>query len=172
MSNFNKMRTKHLTYLNFLGHSLIAKHGLYSKIALFSHYAHGELLDVGCGTKPYLPLFEQRVKHYTGLDFSKPAGKRIDHADVVGDADDQFHGIDLKLFRQGEGDGGHDQDRGHIFHEGGDKTHQSADKENGPFDGLGPGDDLFRQKGRHPAFYEDVRHKKRADKKRDGCGDN
>ena len=80
------MRTKHLTYLNFLGHSLIAKHGLYSKIALFSHYAHGELLDVGCGTKPYLPLFEQRVKHYTGLDFSKTAGKRIDHADVVGDA--------------------------------------------------------------------------------------
>jgi len=33
-----------------------------------SQYAHGKLLDVGCGRKPFLPLFRDKVDSYTGID--------------------------------------------------------------------------------------------------------
>ena len=46
-----------------------ARKGLYKNISELSVYAKGELLDVGCGQKPYEKLF--KVKKYIGLEINK-----------------------------------------------------------------------------------------------------
>jgi SAM-dependent methyltransferase len=38
-----------------------------------SKYARGKLVDIGCGTKPYEPLFRPFVETYFGVDFEGPA---------------------------------------------------------------------------------------------------
>ena len=45
----------------------IMRGGLYKKIKEFAPKLHGDLLDFGCGSKPYKPLFD--VTTYTGVDF-------------------------------------------------------------------------------------------------------
>jgi len=37
-------------------------------ITEFAQHAHGELLDVGCGIKPYQSVFMPNIESYTGLD--------------------------------------------------------------------------------------------------------
>ncbi len=41
---------------------------IFADMAIASSFAHGDLLDVGCGDKPYAPLFSHRVRSYTGID--------------------------------------------------------------------------------------------------------
>jgi SAM-dependent methyltransferase len=48
--------------------------------------AHGVMLDVGCGQKPYAALFRGRVSRYIGMEYSPEAGYRGNAADVCGDA--------------------------------------------------------------------------------------
>ena len=48
--------------------------------------AHGILLDVGCGTKPYEKLFRPFVSEYLGLEYSPESGYRGNKADLCGDA--------------------------------------------------------------------------------------
>ena len=55
-------------------------------IGVHAHVAHGTLLDVGCGIKPYERVFEPFVDNYIGLDFSPESGYRGNDADVCGDA--------------------------------------------------------------------------------------
>lgn len=81
------MKNSIINRLNYyLGHSYTAKRSLYQKIAENVRYAKGELLDVGCGEKPYYKLFKPYIDKYVGFDFGQTAGKRIKHADVIGDA--------------------------------------------------------------------------------------
>ena len=47
-------------------------------------YAHGTLLDVGCGLRPYQRIFEGIVDNYIGLDF--PVTPDQARPNVVGDA--------------------------------------------------------------------------------------
>jgi SAM-dependent methyltransferase len=48
--------------------------------------AHGILLDVGCGLKPYEGVFEPFVDRYIGLEYSPESGFRGNRADLCGDA--------------------------------------------------------------------------------------
>jgi SAM-dependent methyltransferase len=41
-------------------------------------YASGDLLDIGCGNKPYAPLFAGRVKNYTGCDIVQSSNNVVD----------------------------------------------------------------------------------------------
>jgi len=58
----------------FLHPFFIARKSLFNTIKENAKYAHGNLLDVGCGKKPYYELFSRRVQEYLGLDL--PASKR------------------------------------------------------------------------------------------------
>jgi len=48
--------------------------------------AHGVLLDIGCGNKPFEKIFEPFVEKYIGLEYSPESGYRGNKADFCGDA--------------------------------------------------------------------------------------
>jgi SAM-dependent methyltransferase len=48
--------------------------------------AHGVLLDIGCGTKPYAESFAPHVDRYFGHEYSPESGYRGNSADLCGDA--------------------------------------------------------------------------------------
>ncbi len=48
-------------------------------------YVHGDLLDVGCGMKPYEALLGTRTTGWTGLDFAESASGQT-RADIFGSA--------------------------------------------------------------------------------------
>ena len=51
-----------------------------------AHLAHGVLLDVGCGAKPYEKTFAPFVEKYYGTEYSPESGYRGNRADIAGDA--------------------------------------------------------------------------------------
>ena len=55
-------------------------------IAANAHLAHGVLLDVGCGLKPYEKIFAPYVEKYYGTEYSSTSGFRGNRADAAGDA--------------------------------------------------------------------------------------
>ncbi|HLA96660.1 MAG TPA: methyltransferase domain-containing protein [Pyrinomonadaceae bacterium] len=55
-------------------------------IASHANLAHGVLLDVGCGVKPYEKIFRPYVENYFGLEYSPQSGYRGNKADFCGDA--------------------------------------------------------------------------------------
>lgn len=59
----------------------LANHKLIAAIARARSHARGDLLDMGCGAKPFAPLFEGRVRRYWGTDLSRSpylGGARLD----------------------------------------------------------------------------------------------
>ena len=62
-----------------------AQRRLYDAIAAHAKLAHGTLIDVGCGLKPYEQLFEPFVERYIGLEYSPDSGYRGNNADLCGD---------------------------------------------------------------------------------------
>ncbi len=48
--------------------------------------AHGVLLDIGCGNKPYQEVFAPRIEKCIGLEYSPETGYRGNKADLCGDA--------------------------------------------------------------------------------------
>ncbi len=48
--------------------SLLVTNRLVTEITAMSSFARGRLLDIGCGTKPYAPLFAGRVTEHVGID--------------------------------------------------------------------------------------------------------
>jgi SAM-dependent methyltransferase len=55
-------------------------------IVSHAHLAHGVLLDVGCGIKPYEKIFAPHVERYIGIEYSPESGFRGNRADFCGDA--------------------------------------------------------------------------------------
>ncbi len=55
-------------------------------IASHAELAHGILLDIGCGNKPFAKVFERYVEKYIGLEYSPESGYRGNKADLCGDA--------------------------------------------------------------------------------------
>lgn len=55
-------------------------------IASHAELAHGVLLDIGCGVKPFEKVFEPYVDKYLGLEYSPESGYRGNRADFCGDA--------------------------------------------------------------------------------------
>lgn len=59
----------------------LANHKLIAAIARARSHARGDLLDMGCGAKPFAPLFAGRVRRYWGTDLSRSpylGGARLD----------------------------------------------------------------------------------------------
>lgn len=59
----------------------LANHKIVRALERARTHAHGALLDVGCGAKPFAPLFAGRVTRYLGTDLSSSpylAGARLD----------------------------------------------------------------------------------------------
>ena len=48
-------------------------------------YAQGDLLDAGCGLKPYEASFRGQVSWHCGMDYSAESGYRGNRADIYGD---------------------------------------------------------------------------------------
>lgn len=62
----------------------ITRRYLYNYIKQLSqHFTNGNLLDIGCGTKPYQSLF--KVDTYTGMDYGKNGTNSNQNADVIYD---------------------------------------------------------------------------------------
>ncbi len=49
----------------------LANHKIIRALERARAHAHGDLLDVGCGSKPFAPLFAGRVRRYWGTDLSR-----------------------------------------------------------------------------------------------------
>lgn len=62
----------------------IARNGLYFNIKLLSKYVQGNVLDVGCGQKPYESLFTNATK-YIGLELNTPENRKNKKADFFYD---------------------------------------------------------------------------------------
>lgn len=60
--------------INYLEHHFILKGLNYS----VQKYASGNVLDIGCGNKPYLPLFEGKVNKYIGCDIVQSSSNCVD----------------------------------------------------------------------------------------------
>jgi len=59
----------------------LANHKIMAAIERAAVHAHGELLDMGCGSKPFAPLFSGRIGRYWGTDLSTSpylSGARLD----------------------------------------------------------------------------------------------
>lgn len=61
----------------------IAKQSILSLLLSAKKYVRGRLLDVGCGNKPYEPIFADAINEYIGIDLpfsesANEAGKQID----------------------------------------------------------------------------------------------
>ena len=70
--------------------SLFSKNGLVHRIVQrhlehTTSYAHGILLDVGCGGRPYSLLYDAGITRYIGLEYPGPYSKDI-RFDIGGDA--------------------------------------------------------------------------------------
>ena len=52
--------------------------GLFPDLEKASAYAHGRLLDIGCGNKPYEKMFAEKIKEYVGCDVVQSSDNRVD----------------------------------------------------------------------------------------------
>ena len=60
-------------------------------------YAHGNLLDLGCGHKPYAPLFRQHVHQHLGLDYPVTVSQHMSSGYRLPDVDIYASGEALPL---------------------------------------------------------------------------
>jgi 2-polyprenyl-3-methyl-5-hydroxy-6-metoxy-1,4-benzoquinol methylase len=52
--------------------------GLFSYLKKASFHAHGRLLDIGCGNKPFEKMFKDRVSEHIGCDAVQSSEARAD----------------------------------------------------------------------------------------------
>lgn len=64
----------------------LANHKLARALERTRRHAHGTLLDVGCGSRPFAPLFRGHAARYLGLDLPGSPEYRGGLPDVYGDA--------------------------------------------------------------------------------------
>jgi SAM-dependent methyltransferase len=70
------------------------------RIKEVAHYAWGDLLDVGCGTRPYEEYFIPYVTRYVGMDVCDPQYEKQREAD--GTAVDVYGSAERLPFKDGE----------------------------------------------------------------------
>lgn len=77
------MREENLQRLNSFDTSISDPMYLHNKFLFadikdaISTYANGDVLDIGCGNKPYEPLF-QNIGKYIGCDIAQSSGNKVD----------------------------------------------------------------------------------------------
>jgi SAM-dependent methyltransferase len=65
----------------------LANHKLVDALDHARRHAHGVLLDVGCGSMPFAPLFRAHVRRYLGLDLARSPDVGAARIDVIGRAE-------------------------------------------------------------------------------------
>lgn len=87
LARFKMMRQRQMFFPDMMGVFFnpfyFARKGLSQSIVQMSRDISGDLLDVGCGTKPYKQLFD--VSSYTGLDIDSALTRELGIADNVYD---------------------------------------------------------------------------------------
>lgn len=58
--------------ISYLSPDKIIKDFLWDDLVEASKYANGSLIDIGCGKKPYKPIFEGKVSMHIGIDKYSP----------------------------------------------------------------------------------------------------
>lgn len=56
----------------------LSHRALFPALRHSARYAQGDLLDIGCGNKPYLSVFEPGVRSYTGCDVAQSSMQLVD----------------------------------------------------------------------------------------------
>ena len=82
----SKSRAEYLVYKDLIR---CLKNGI-------NKYAAGRVLDIGCGNKPYAPMFENKITEYVGCDVIQSSNFCVDvlsPADKIPLADSQFDTI-------------------------------------------------------------------------------
>lgn len=69
------MSVRELIRNSWLNPLYLTRKLLWNELKRASDYAQGMMIDIGCGDKPYLPLFESRVEVHMGLDLPRPAAR-------------------------------------------------------------------------------------------------
>jgi SAM-dependent methyltransferase len=64
----------------------LPNHKLMRGLEQARRHAHGTLLDVGCGSRPFAPLFRGFAERYLGLDLTSSPEFALGRPDVYGDA--------------------------------------------------------------------------------------
>jgi SAM-dependent methyltransferase len=64
--------------LDLANPSFLHYRSLFSDLEKASVHAHGRLLDIGCGNKPYKPMFDGRVSQHIGCDVVQSSESRAD----------------------------------------------------------------------------------------------
>lgn len=72
--------------LGVLRYNWLANHKLVDALRRARPHARGRLLDVGCGSRPFAPLFQGRVESYVGLDLRGSHDTALRLPDVYADA--------------------------------------------------------------------------------------
>ena len=60
--------------INYLEHKFIVE-GIFDAV---KKYSTGEVLDIGCGNKPYKELFEDQIDKYIGCDIIQSSNNCVD----------------------------------------------------------------------------------------------
>lgn len=87
--HFLKERDKRLLAkgkISYIYPDRIERQSILSSLIATRKYAHGKMLDAGCGAKPYKDIFNDSVDVYIGIDMlnSLSANKLIKNVDVYG----------------------------------------------------------------------------------------
>lgn len=72
----------------------LANHKIIAALEKVRSHAHGELLDIGCGSKPFAPIFAGQVSRYWGSDL---AASRY----LGGERPDAFASAEAQPFKSG-----------------------------------------------------------------------
>lgn len=67
----------------------LANHKIIAALEQVRSHAHGELLDIGCGSKPFAPIFAGRVSRYWGSDLAASRYLGGDRPDAFASAEAQ-----------------------------------------------------------------------------------
>lgn len=59
-------------------HYLVYKYLFADLKTVIDKYAKGDMLDIGCGNKPYIPFFEGKITSYTGCDIVQSDKNMVD----------------------------------------------------------------------------------------------
>lgn len=101
MSKLRNIYNREMFYPSFLGLFInpfyFARKGLVTHLSKLAPHIQGRLLDVGCGNKPYLPLYS--AQEYIGLEIDTPENRQSKAADYYYDgksfpfADEEFDSV-------------------------------------------------------------------------------
>lgn len=78
--------TGHFTPWKF---NWLANHKIIGALEHVRGHAHGELLDIGCGSKPFAPVFAGRLSRYWGSDLASSRYLGQEHPDAFATAERQ-----------------------------------------------------------------------------------